>query len=48
MVTFGHLFRGLFYPTDFNPNFLTINLFGYLKQLTIANYILATIRGTKY
>ena len=40
------LFRGLFYPTDFNPNFLTVNSFGKLKQLTIAIDTLTAVRGT--
>ena len=40
------LFRGLFYPTDFNPNFLTVNSFGKLKQLTIATDTLTAVRGT--
>ena len=47
LVTFGHLFRGLLYPTDFNSNSLTINSFDCLIQLTIANNTLTTIRGTK-
>ena len=40
------LFRGLFYPTDFNSNFLTVNSFGKLKQLTIATDTLTAVRGT--
>ena len=40
------LFRGLFYPTDFNSNFLTVISFGKLKQLTIATDTLTAVRGT--